>query len=59
MEGGRVKSFADGVLAARDELARHPLSRDELMISLGLFVYDPPDSPFQRGYMRVIKACIK
>jgi hypothetical protein len=49
-----MTSFTDGLRAARAELARHPLSHDELLLSLGLFHIDPPDSPFQRGYMRVI-----
>jgi hypothetical protein len=54
-----MKSFVDGVRAAREELARHPLNRDELLVSLGLFIYDPPDSPFQRGYQRLITETLR
>jgi hypothetical protein len=54
-----MNSFTDGVRAAREELARHPLSKDELLISLGLFIHDPPDNPFQRGYMRLIREYAK
>jgi hypothetical protein len=52
-------TFTDGIKAARDSLANEPLSQRELVISFALFVVDPPDTPFQRGYMRAIRQAAK
>ncbi len=48
-------TFVDGVKAAKATLLSEPLSDRHILESLKLFIIDPPDTEFQRGYMRVIR----
>jgi hypothetical protein len=50
-------TFLDGQKAAKKEYAKSPTT--QLCLSIGGFAYDPPDSPFQHGYLDQLYKMLK